>query len=142
MSSKKGSALNHVLREIADTVANQPWWKTERCSLPLSVGVLEHLRAGIAGLQPAQDYRLALVSLDVGLKREGKVGKGFPLESFDAKNLRRFQTHTFVFAASHNHIGHGVFCRPATKQSDIFSPVQFTVTLDWVSSRAWPELVS
>ena len=108
LSLKKVSTLNHVLWEIADTVANQTCWKTECCSLPLFhfVGVLKHLGAGIARLHPSQNYRLALVCLDVGLKRVGEVREGLPLESVDAENLGRFQADAFLLAPSHNHISH------------------------------------
>ena len=113
LSLKKGSASNHVLGEIAHTVANQTRWKTERCSLPLVVGVLKHLRAGTPRLHPSQHHRLALVCLDVGLKREGEVREGVPLESFEGEKLGRFQADTFVLAPSHNHISHRVLCWPA-----------------------------
>ena len=103
---QKVSASNHVLWEIADTVANQTCWEAECSFLPLFVGIPEHLGAGIACLHPAQHYRLALVCLDVGLKRVGEVREGFPLESFDAENLGRFQADAFLFAPSHNHISH------------------------------------
>ena len=116
LSLKKGSASNHVLWEIAHTVANQTRWETERCSLPLFVGVPEHLGAGIARLHPAQHHRLPLVCLDVGLERVGEVGEGLPLESFDAENLGRFQADPFLLAPSHNHISQRVLCWPALNQ--------------------------
>ena len=112
-SLKKASASNHVLWEIAHAVPNQTCWETECCSLPLFVGIPEHLGAGIARLHPTQHYWLALICLDVGLKRVGEVREGLPLESFDAENLGRFQADTFLFAPSHNHIRHGVLCWPA-----------------------------
>ena len=106
LSLKKVSASNHVLWEIAHTVANQTGWETECCSSPLFVCVPEHLGARIPRLHPAQNYRLALVCLHVGLQRIGEVGEGVPLESFDAENFGRFQADTLFLAPSHNHISH------------------------------------
>ena len=106
LSLNKGSASDHVLWEIAHTVANQTRWKAECCSLPLFVGILEHLGAGIARLHSTQNYRLSLVCLDVRLERVGEVGKGLPLESLDAENLGRFQAGTFLLASSYNHTSH------------------------------------
>ena len=125
LSLKKGSASNHVLWEIAHTVPNQTRWETERCSLPLFVGVPEHLGAGIARLHPAQHHRLPLVCLDVGLKRVGEVGEGLPLESFDAENLGRFQADPFMLAPSHNHISQRVLCWPALKQVETYFPTNY-----------------
>ena len=106
LSLNKGSASNHVLWEVAHTVANQARWETECCSLPLLVGILEHLGAGIARLHPTQNYRLTLVCLHVRLERVGEVSKGLPLESFDAENLSRFQASTLLLAPSYNHTSH------------------------------------
>ena len=103
-SPKKGSASDHVLGEIAHTVTNQTRGETELCFPPLLVRVLEHLRARVPRLQPAQDHRLALICLDVGLEREGEVGEGVPLQCLDAENLGRSQGDTFLLASSHNHI--------------------------------------
>ena len=103
-SPKKGSASDHVLREIAHTVTNQTRGETELCFPPLLVRVLEHLCARVPRLQPAQDHRLALICLDVRLEREGEVGEGVPLQCLDAENLGRSQGDTFLLASSHNHI--------------------------------------
>ena len=105
-SLKKASASNHVLWEIAHAVPNQTCWETECCSLPLFVGIPEHLGAGIARLHPTQNYRLTLVCLNVRLERVGEVSKGLPLESFDAEHLSRFQAGTLLLAPSYNHTSH------------------------------------
>merc|ERR1712055_203563 len=95
LSLNKGSASNHVLWEVAHTVANQARWETECCSLPLPVGILEHLGAGIARLHPTQNYRLTLVCLNMRLERVGEVSKGLPLESFTQRTSADFKLAPF-----------------------------------------------